>query len=288
MPATDRAAGDPAAAGPERRAARLAHWVLAMQASADDRVRAAGWLIGMPAGSVVDRDRLATLAASSADPVVQAYAQRVCRSDAASSSACLALPLDAWARVEPDNAAAWLALAADPRADAAQQRGALHQAAAATRFDSHMLQLHPLARAAQPAGIDDGDRLAMAQDIVATRGDWMATEALRLHCNGIDADEADTSKTCGAIAELLQAKAQTLPDLQQVRELGPRLGWNEARREALRDEAARLAAATRHVPEAEDPADCAAAARRLDYLAEVGRVGEIEALRSLIDDGARR
>lgn len=258
-----------------------------MQTAADDRVRAAGWLIALQAGGRTQREPLATLAATSADPVVQAYAQRACRGDPTSSSACLALPPDAWARLEPDNAAAWLALAADARADAHVQIDALRQAARASRFETHMPLLHALVAASPRAGAD-GDSLAIAGVVTAARGDWLATEALRMHCLGVSAHDDDARTVCDAIAVLLQTQAQALPDLQQALEVGIRLGWSAERRDVLRDDIARLAAVERQVAEIDDPQDCAALARTADYYAGVGRVGPIATLRQAIDDGVQR
>ncbi len=277
----------PSGCGAADAPAPLERWLGAMQASADERQRAAGWLIAMPSDGETMRDRLATLAATSTDPAVQAYAQRACRSDSQVSSACLALPADAWVRTEPDNAAAWLALAADGRADAAAQAEARRRAAQASRFDAHMARLPLLAAAAQPAGLQPGDWLAMAAALGRSRGDWLVTEALRTHCVAVLPQESGPRDDCTAIAELLLQQAQTLPDLQQARELGARLGWPASRLQELRDQEAQLAGVWRRLTEVDDPRDCASLSAAATVLRAVDQAGEVPAMRRALDSGVR-
>jgi hypothetical protein len=263
-------------------------WIATMQARADERVRAAGWLIGSEVGEDADRDRLAILAASSGDPLVVAYALRACRSGAAQSSACLALPPESWATLEPDNTAAWLALAADPRVGSAQQLDALQRAAQAPRLDSYGPTLHALAEAAQPAGLDAAEGLAMARDIATARGDWMPTEALRLHCNARDLADTHRAATCAALAEALADRAQSLPDLVQAREIGQRLGWPADRLDALRDDIGALVAGERQIVEGDDASDCDTLQRSRAFYADVARLGEVGALRAALRDAPAR
>lgn len=275
----------PAVVTNDRGHAPRQRWLAAMQASGEERQRAAGWLIGLvdaaEDGSAL-RDRLATLAASSADARVLAYAWRACRGDASLSSACQALAPDAWARVEPDNAAAWLAMAVDPRIDGAGQLDAVRRAAAATRLDNHGTELHALAQAAQPGGIAGLDRAMMARDIVEARADWLGTEALRQHCSGPAADDASLGAACSTLAALFATKGQTLPDLAAALETGRRLGWSGERLDALRDEEQALAALDRQRFDAPRDLSCAALDRQEGFYADVGRVGEVPALREAL------
>lgn len=261
-------------------------WLAAMQSSADERVRAAGWLIGLDDSPDALRDRLATLAATSRDPLVQAYALRACRNDATGSSACQALSPQNWAQLDRDNAAAWLAVAADPRVEAAEQLDALQQAARSGRIDAHAATLHALVQSAQPAGIDDLDRLTMARELAGTRGDWLGTEALRQHCSSAALREAARVPACEAIAELLAARAQSLPDLLMAREIGQRLAWPAERLDGLRDEADALTALERRF-DGEDSSSCPALARQVAFYADVGRLGEVGALRQALQRAPR-
>src|SRR5260221_29749 len=60
------------------------------------------------------RERLVALAAGSRDALVQAYALQACRAAGVVAS-CQGVSPEAWARLEPDNAAPWLAIAESPR-----------------------------------------------------------------------------------------------------------------------------------------------------------------------------
>lgn len=278
-PIADADAGDDGAA-PERRSRVLRErWIAAMQTSGDDRSRAAGWLLGLSSANAPLRDRLATLAATSSDPLVLAFALRACRGDSGGSSACQALSPESWASLEGDNAAAWLAVATDPRVEPAVQLDALQRASQATRLDSHAAALHPLVQAAAPAGTGEADRVAMAREVAGARADWLGSEALRTHCSIAFATDLQRAQVCGRLAELFASQAQTVPDLQQARELGQRLGWKDERLDALRDEAEALAALAHRIAEPDAASDCAALQRQSGFYAEVGRFGEVAALR---------
>ena len=280
------ASAEPDAAGGEARQ----RWLAAMQASSDERQRAAGWLIGLVDtndDAVPLRDRLATLAATSRDGHVQAYAWRACRGDASLSSACQALAPDAWARIEPDNAAAWLAMAVDPRLDGQAQREALRRAAGSTRLESHGPALHALAQAAQPRGAGGLDRVMMARDIVEARADWLGSEALRQHCSDMLPADSPLAQACDALATLLATQAQSLPDLLEARETGQRVGWPAERLVALRDEEQALAALDRQRFDAPRDLSCASLAHQDAFYADVGRLGEVAALREALQRAAR-
>lgn len=284
-PSDALAAEEVSSAALDRRARDTgARWIAAMQTSGDERIRAAGWLIGLASDGAGLRDRLATLAASSRDPLVQAYALRACRGAGATSSACQTLAPQAWAQVETDNAAAWLAVAGDPRAEAAAQLDALQQAARATRYDTHAAALHLLIQAAPPPGIDDLDRLAMGRQVAAARADWLGTEPLRLHCSAAQLTDPARVPICDRLAELLATRGQTVPDLLQAREIGQRVGWPDERLDALRDETDAMVAFEGRAGEL---TDCAALARQSAFYADVGRLGQVGALRQAMQRAAR-
>lgn len=264
-----------------------ARWLVAMQASGDERTRAAGWLLAQGGDSAAQRDRLATLAASSRDAQVQAYALRACRGAGPASSACQSLTPQAWVQIEADNGAAWLALAGDARLEPAVQLDALRQAARARRFDTHGAALQGLVQAAAPPGTGELDRLAMARLVAALRGDWLVTEPLRLHCSASALADPERSGLCDAIADMLATQGQSVPDLLQARDIGQRVGWPEDRLEALRDEADALLAFERRRTDASELATCGELARLNGFYAEVGRLGQLAALRQTMQRSAR-
>ncbi|MCW5666212.1 MAG: hypothetical protein KIT35_20465 [Piscinibacter sp.] len=264
-----------------------ARWLAAMQASGDERTRAAGWLLAQGGDAAAQRDRLATLATSSRDAQVQAYALRACRGAGPASSACQSLTPQAWVQIEADNGAAWLALSGDTRLEPAVQLDALRQAARARRFETHGAALQGLVQAAAPAGTGELDRLAMARLVAALRGDWLVTEPLRLHCSASALADPERSGLCDAIADMLATQGQSVPDLLQARDIGQRVGWPEDRLEALRDEADALLAFERRRADASELANCGELVRLNAFYAEVGRLGQLAALRQAMQRSAR-
>lgn len=261
-------------------------WLAAMQASGDDAVRAAGLFVALAGADASGtlHERLVTLAGGSHDARVIAWAARACA--ASGASACASLDAGRWAQTEPDNAAAWLALAADPDADDATRGAALHHAAEAPRLDSHMPQLHTLADAAEPASLGASPQAgevhaALHRRIAAARADWRGTEALRRLCHPALAGEGTRAADCERLAGRLAEQGQALPDLVQAVDLARLFGWDERRRDAWRDEAAALEAL--QAARFGDPydVDCAPPAGFADYVAELGRLGEVAALRAL-------
>jgi len=304
-----------AANTPQRNELR-SRWLAGMQASGDERVRAAGWLLAMAgAGDMADarlqarrpacrdesgceresdgaqtaaaeparvlpRDRLAALAAESRDPLVQSYALQACRG-AAGAGPCQQVSAEAWARLEPDNAAPWLALAAAPRTDVAAQADALLRATQASRLQSRAGDLHALAQAAAPAGASEIDRLLMAREIAAVRAAWLATDVADRHCNAPALRVANRRQVCEALADLHLKQAQTLDELRQARAIALHLGWPIDRVSAIREEADGLELLERQRAGQDEAVPCAALASTNGFFADVGRVGEVNALREL-------
>jgi hypothetical protein len=280
----------PLCAAPQQAASR---WLAALQDSGDDATRAAGLLVALddPAAPAELRTRLVTLAAGSHDVRVIAWAQRACAGSDA--PACAALAPERWAEAEPDNAAAWLALAADARLDDAGRDAALHRAAEAPRLDSHMPALHRLAAAAEPAALEAAAnaaevRAALHRRVAAARADWRVTEALRRLCHaGLPAD-GGARGDCERLAERLATQGQSLPDLVQAVELARLFDADEARRTAWRDDAAALEALQAARFGDAPGAGCVPPEGFADYVTDVGRVGEVAALRALRANAAPR
>jgi hypothetical protein len=308
----------------ERRIAEhRSRWLAALQSSGDERVRAAGWLLGLQmlpdaiAGSpdeqrascagdatceaqlvaaltaatyqqsTLVRERLATLAAGSRDPLVQAYALRACQGERVREGGCAALSPLGWARLEPDNAAAWMAVVSDPRSDAQQQNEALLQAGRATRVELHAATMQTLVRSAQPPGGGEIDRLLMGRELMRMNAGWSAASSLPQVCDAQALRDPARRPSCEAVAELLIAKAPTLQDLIAARELGERLAWPADRLATLRSETDALRIQQAQRLDGREPLTCAALPTTNAFFAEVGRAGELAALRQTLPRSGR-
>lgn len=121
-----------------------APWV-AMQRSADERIRAAGLVMAGDTGAVVK------MATTTRDAKVYAMAQQAClpvtpgaaRGDATANAWCAQLTARQRAVLEPDNAAAWLqvALEAQTQGDVNGTDEAMARAAQAPTLDQHPMAL---------------------------------------------------------------------------------------------------------------------------------------------------
>ena len=178
-------------------------------------------------------ESLAQLAQTSSDAWVQQVALRAC--DGVASVACTSLGTRRWSTLQPDNAAAWLELAArDPQA----VDEALFRAARASRFDSLRGQLVAQVLLATPEQAPAMQRYAAWQraDELERAAEARAAAAAARSCNESARRDANRGQLCdGAARWLLQwrppgvdAAARELDCASIDRQ------WREARDAALR------------------------------------------------------
>jgi hypothetical protein len=205
-----------------------------MQASGDERIRAAGFALAARI------EPLVKLAAQTRDATVYAMAQSTCASlgnDPANSAAatdkawCETLDADQRASLEPDNAVAWLALAADAEAkrDPTTVDDALRRAAAAPA-----LRHHTIAAAAQVER-----HAAQARPSAASLWVHRALEDAGLHSEVLPASicaDRGRREVCQQIAQRLLDQPNAIGDLAQGLALGRQLGLDEAMLARKRDE----------------------------------------------------
>lgn len=147
-------------------------------------------------------DALAQLAQASSDPWVQQIAQRACDGAAPPSAVCVSLGTRRWSAQEPDNAAAWLELAArDPQA----VDEALFRAAKANRFDSHRGRLSAWVLQASPEQLPAMQRYAAWQrsDELERAADARVLTAAARACNETARRDANRDQLCDGVARWL-------------------------------------------------------------------------------------
>ena len=152
-----------------------------------------------PAAAV---DALAQLAQASSDGWVQQIAQRAC--DGVASAACMSLGTRRWTTLQPDNAAAWLELAAR---DAQAVDEALFRAAKASRFDSHRGALVAQVLQATPEQAGAMQRYAAWQraDELERASDARTLAAAARACSDAARRDANRDQLCDAVARWLAA-----------------------------------------------------------------------------------
>ena len=150
-----------------------------------------------PAAAV---DALAQLAQSSNDAWVQQVAQRAC--DGVTSAACSSLGPRRWTTLQPDNAAAWLELAArDPQS----VDEALFRAARATRFDAQRgaLAAQVLQAAPEQAPVMQRHAAWQRADELERAADAKTAAAAARACNDAARRDANRDQLCDGAARWL-------------------------------------------------------------------------------------
>lgn len=274
----------------EARQAAVSRVTLAvMRASADERVRAAALYyqarLSQAQTQTADahRDELVRLAQSSTDPVVYGWAVGAC-SNARGSPTCRLVSAAQWARLDPDNAVAWLALAdeARDRGDSPAVDDALFHVASATRYDHAEATLSSAILDHAPA--DEASLLGVAA--MASSGHaFVAADTGRistpsLYCGARDLADANRRETCERIATLAAERSTSLRGRDAGHAIGKDLGWPGERLKAM--EAQRLAQEARLVArsrESKDMLSCEWAQAEVQHIRNLADRGEIEPLR---------
>jgi hypothetical protein len=229
------------------------------------------------------RDALAREAATSTDPQLYALALQTCHDGTAPpSAACGQLSVAQWARLEPDNAVPWLWMAAGAadQGDELSQADALFHAANARYSDQRFglafrLLSQPELQSLEPP-VRTGATQLLLESATGRMPDYAT--ALQYCAPGMDSNRV---QVCERLAAVLVDQGRTLLDLTIGGSLGQRVGWPLERLEALTAERSSLMA----LDPAAAPQDlsCEAQQARVALALQIGRQGEIAALRSRRD-----
>ena len=233
------------------------------------------------------RDELARLAQSSTDPIVYGWAVGACRS-ARGSSTCQLLSAAQWARLDPENAVAWLALADEARArrDAQAVDDAMFHVASARSYDHAEAKLSAVILDHAPA--DEASLLGVAE--MAARGYYFLAADTALispppvpYCRAKDLDDSNRRETCERIANLAAERSTSYWGQYAGRVIGKALGWPSERLKRLEDE--RRAYAALRVDRSGEPKEmlsCGRARAEVELIRNVAEHGEVETARKAI------
>jgi hypothetical protein len=152
-------------------------------------------------------DALAQLAQAGSDAWVQQIAQRACDGATAASAMCASLGTRRWSAQEPDNAAAWLELAAR---DAQAVDEALYSAARSSRFDNHRGRLAAWVLQATSEQSPAMQRYAAWQrsDELERASDARVSAAAARSCNEAARRDANRDQLCDGVARWLPQTAR--------------------------------------------------------------------------------
>lgn len=293
----------------------------ALMASADEADRATGlWLsmtgfaAGGPAGfeepgghgdrSGAGEARLRQLAALAADtraPHVYALALQACQGSGLASvePACTALSETRWVALDPDNMAAWLALAqqAGQQGDEAGVHNAMWGASRAPHMRLGQPEVLRRVQAVLPAPARGWPAVEVSAAALSAGYSLPMSGLISVmgHCRPDQMQDANRQQVCATLADRLLLTADNLMDLGVAVRLAERSGLPGARvaeaRERLdaaywvqderrRERRGRAAAALQ--------GDCTQVLDDLQHLATVAREGELPAMQRQLGQVARR
>ncbi|MCE9661082.1 MAG: hypothetical protein K8R60_21345 [Burkholderiales bacterium] len=311
-----------AAASKESTDALTSTVVAAMTSSADEQARAAAIAIAMnPTGRALmkpsacegdtacerdlnialkewqeRRDALAKLAQDSADPTVYAWAVRACGITVKEGPGhCQLISAAQWARLDPANAAPWIAVAMNAQAekDRAAVDDALFRISVAERYDPGDYRIGLVLLDHVP---DSEANLWAALTLVAQGIGFDAAAAigeiqsLASLCPAKELNQDNArSEACERSAEVLVRSSMTLNGLMAGRMIGKRVGWPQERIDGLQKESGALKAAwERESPTGSESLSCKALRAQLDSVREFAAHGQVAALRRRVGEPAVR
>jgi hypothetical protein len=183
-------------------------------------------------------DELVALAANSRDPDVYAAGVYACVGMA--SSSCAKLSYRTWAAMDPENSAVWLTVAgeASTKNDIRVREDALRRAAQAHDFNTRGL---PLASVLEDESIVQQPALVQAmlgaQFIgIGAAGAINQYSGVGQYCRRAEPlDEAQRS-LCNSLVNKIDERDNTLLGMAIVAGIGERLGWDQSRVQAIKDE----------------------------------------------------
>jgi hypothetical protein len=228
---------------------------------------------------------LAQLAANSTDPRVMTLARSECAvltADAAPSPHCQALTARRLVALDRDNAAAWLALAAEEPASIDE---AMHQSSLAPRWDDYaMASRRFIDRVDAKGGLRSMVVLQSLMSVPAVRS--IETQQLvNQHCGAkpVSAD-ANRHQLCDKLADSLHSRSTNVLGRVVAGALARNVGRTDA--DAWRDEAkvlmhVQVAQGLDEAVQTRDAQDCTFGMSR-ELLLRSAREGEVPALRALM------
>jgi hypothetical protein len=237
-----------------------------------------------PRDAGVRRDALAQLAQDSSDPVVYGWAVQACSVAAQDATGfCQVISVSQWARLDPSNAAPWIAVATKAQAehDPPAFADALFRISVAERYDPGEHRRAALLLDHVPAGDDNlwgAWNLAVNAVAIGTAFASVDARALNGFCRSADLADEGRREVCDRIAEMLVKAATTPLGLNAGRAIGKRVGWAEERLRQLESESRALESMIAGRMAAESLA-CGHLHAELDAFREFAEQGQVAVLR---------
>jgi len=246
------------------------------------------------AEAALHRDALVALARITDDPRVYGWAWRYChlgsgRAAPGPQGTCTQISAAQWARMDPDNAEPWLAVAheARERQDRAALDDAMFHVAAAARYQSVSWTLAGTVAEFVPQDERSalGTYMTIHQAFRADVGSDPAWPGTADYCESGAIADANRRETCERIAAVLVDRSTTWDALGEGFGIGQRLGWSEARLHAVtaQEEAHVAATFLGKVDEFPDFTDCTPLRAYTDWARSLAEFGPVETSRRQVN-----
>jgi len=241
--------------------------------------------------SIARRDALARFAKDSSDPLVYGWAVRACGTAAQDAAAhCQVINAAQWARLEPSNAAPWIAVAARAQAerDPSMLEDALFRVAAAERYDPGDFRLASVLLDHVPAGeanLHGASALAWGAVGIAAAQATGDSQILLGLCPAGGLSDPLRRDACDRVAAMLVKGSAIHLGLVVGRAIGKRAGWPEERLQELQKEAQAIESKRVGRTDAES-VSCGYLQARLDDLREFAERGQVAVLRKRLAQAA--
>jgi len=226
--------------------------------------------------------QLVTIAGQSNDPAAIALALNLCKEPGTAVQCDERVGAARWARLEPDNAAAWMHVVAeaDAHADSRAAAEAIARAAAASRFDDYGRTLLSPVDTSAVRSAATVERFQAQSDITAVWLSWpdAAYRQMTKSCL-INALNEDNRRACSTLAQLIADESMMGRTLSIA--IGRRTGWPDEHVQALRAEQVRFerALSTEGPADQADRLTCSGLESMQRFLTERARGGELRDLR---------
>jgi hypothetical protein len=186
----------------------------------------------LSASGLAETSQLINLARNSRDPYVFALGREACRNV---PSRCNELSAQRFAEIDPDNALAWLEVAAEAQAAgrAEQANGALFRAANANRFESYEAESYRLVQTHLPATVTALDLRLLNDTVTGSLGTFLVpgySQAAQL-CSSPES----AGKHCAALVRAMAEKSDIVIGVGVAGSIARKIGLDAKTRDAIKE-----------------------------------------------------
>jgi hypothetical protein len=187
-------------------------------------------------------DALARAASATRDPFVYALGLKLCGSptlgNVSPAPSCQLLSAEQWARMEPDNADAWMHVAehAAVRKDDAGLADAMNHLSHATVNRGYADQAGAIIDAAIPPGPDEMALWVMNMGTIVGTLSWSPVATATSYCAAAAMADSNRAQVCDRVAHVLTERSSRLVDQRIGIRIGERAGWPAEQVAAMRSE----------------------------------------------------